>query len=185
MKLKVLSIFICMSLIWVGTTVLAGNGSGDGGGQSKLELVEALVEKDLDHLLIDETIYLNFSNNVVNMKVKDINMTCFTLMTSEGEVAEFELFFGDDQVDREIRNTIEIRPASEWLEGTSYQLTISGDLTSKNGMSLGEEITVEFTTESTTESEENPSQIVTAVGILGVSLMGGFFIGRKRRNSTK
>jgi|GEM_PF-1535336 len=123
----------------------SGSGSGNGGGDNPLTLESVDTESDINALRVDEVIYLNFSNNVVNLSVKENNMTCFAMTYDDGSPADFVAFFGDDQVDRDIRNTIEIRPADTWQAGATYHLTIKKDLTSKNGSSLGKDKEIVFT----------------------------------------
>lgn len=196
MKVKVIGVLMCL-LLMLGTTVAfadggngnggdsgGGDGNGGGGGQNKLKIEQIRVLNDLDRVGIEETIYLDFSNNVVNMKVKEINLTCFELVTAKGESVNFEVYLGDDQVDRAIRNTIEIRPVTQWLEATNYQLLISGDLTSKNGMHLGEDLVIDFTTEGDKEADRGVGVVLVAA-LFVAAVIGGFIIGRKRKKAAQ
>ncbi|MBS7526288.1 Ig-like domain-containing protein [Fusibacter paucivorans] len=138
-------ILVCLLMLGIASFAEGGNGSGGGGGDNPLTLESVDVADGLDAVGVDEIIYLNFSNNVVNLSVKDANAACFSMVDSAGEPANFLTFFGDDQVNRDIRNTIEIRPFGGWTPGETYTLNISKDLTAKNGSALGEDAQVTFT----------------------------------------
>jgi hypothetical protein len=146
---KVVSIFLLCFLM---TGIAAFAEGGDGGGSNPLTLDSIGVENGLDAVGVNEVIYLNFSNNVVNLSVKDANAACFSLVDSSGARANFLTMFGDDQVNRETRNTIEIRPFGGWTPGETYTLNISKDLASKNGSTLGEDTQVTFTIVSEEEA---------------------------------
>ena len=85
----------------------------------------------------------------------------------DGSPANFLAFFGDDQVDRDIRNTIQIRPYGEWKAGETYHLMIKGDLASKNGSTLGTDMEILFTiagsnaTETTDETVSDTPTVET------------------------
>ncbi|BES64518.1 hypothetical protein SANA_09570 [Gottschalkiaceae bacterium SANA] len=93
-----------------------------------------------------EEIELMFSKNVVNMKVSENNKTCIEFVDQDGNQVSFDLFMADDQVDREKRDYLYIRPRNTLLEGTTYIVKISKDLTSKSGTALEEALEVSFTT---------------------------------------
>lgn len=96
---------------------------------------------------VDCQIKLTFSKNVVNMKVKDNNIKCFKLVDSEGNNVDVEVIMADDQMEREKRKDIILKPASSLKEDSQYTVIISPDLTAKNGVALGEEVKINFTTE--------------------------------------
>jgi LPXTG-motif cell wall-anchored protein len=135
-----------------------GSGSGGGGGENPLTLESIDTESDINALRTDEVIYLNFSNNVVNLNVKAANAACFSMKFDDGRPANFLAFFGDDQVDRSIRNTIQIRPYGEWKAGETYHLMIKGDLASKNGSTLGSDMEVVFTIAGSKEGQATDVQ---------------------------
>ncbi|MDK2868625.1 MAG: hypothetical protein PWP38_2940, partial [Clostridiales bacterium] len=143
-SLKIVSL-VLVCLLMMGITSFAEGGNGGGGGDNPLTLESVDVENGLDAVGVNEIIYLNFSNNVVNLSVKDANAACFSMVDSTGAPANFLTFFGDDQVNRDIRNTIEIRPFGAWTAGETYTLNISKELAAKNGNALGEDQQVTFT----------------------------------------
>lgn len=156
--------------------------AGDGGGKSQLGLDEAELTQDLENVGSTEVIKLTFTNNVVNLKVKDNNMECFSMSDEEGSFTEFEVLMGDDQVDKEIKRIIEIKPTTAWKTGTTYTIHISKELSGKNEMLLGEDIELEFTTEGKKAGRNPLVFIVLGLALLAAS--GGFAIGLKRKQKS-
>lgn len=93
-----------------------------------------------------EEIELMFSKNVVNMAVAENNQTCIDFVDADNNPVAFELIMADDQVDREKRDYLFLRPEAALSEGTTYLVKISKDLTSKSGAALQEDLEVSFTT---------------------------------------
>lgn len=119
----------------------------DGAGQSQpLALTSSSVADGAANVAVDTAIRLDFTKNVVNLTVKDNNMTCFSVTDSAGGAVPIVVSMGDDQVDREVRNTIYVSPAGTWPAGETLTLTISGNLMAKNGNSMGTAHTLRFTT---------------------------------------
>lgn len=156
--------------------------AGDGGGKSQLKLDEAEMTQDLENIGSTEVIKLTFSNNVVNLAVKDNNMTCFTMSDEDGSFTEFEVLMGDDQENKEIKRIIEIKPTTAWETGTTYTIHISDKLSAKNEMLLGEETDLTFTTEGRKSSGNPLLFIVLGIALLAAS--GGFAIGLKRKQKS-
>jgi len=160
-------ITVLFLMLQVVTFAEGGTGGGSGGGDNPLILESIDTENDINALSTDEVIYLNFSNNVVNLSVKESNAACFSMKYDDGSPANFLAFFGDDQVDRDIRNTIQIRPYGEWKAGETYHLMIKGDLASKNGSTLGTDMEILFTiagsnaTEATDKTLSDTSTVET------------------------
>ena len=121
---------------------------------------------------------MKFSNNVVNMKVYDNNLTCFTLIDSQNNSIDIEVLMGDDQIDRTIKNDIVVRPVSSLKEGEQYRLIISENLMSKNGNNMMEDIEIGF---ETAGGESNTSMVFIsgAGGVVLVAFLVWFLMSRR------
>ena len=147
-------------------------GAVDGAGKAEpLGLSASSVADGASNVAVDTSIKLDFTKNVVNLQVKDNNKTCFSVTDSQGnqvpivvsmeDVFAFRIRAADDQVDREVRNTIYISPAQTWPAGETLTLTISGNLMAKNGTSMGTTCTLRFTTAGAAATPA-PTAVVTA-----------------------
>ena len=150
--------------------------AGDGSGKSKLKLESSVPESGTSGVAVDDTIKLEFSNNVVNLKVLANNMTCFTLLDSKGNEVVIEVLMGDDQVNQDIKNDVVIKPVNGLKENESYQLIISGQMMAKNGTLMEDDTVVEFDTNASVNS------IMIYVIIAGavIVLIAGFVFIRKK-----
>ena len=118
----------------------------DGAGKAQpLALSSSSVADGATNVAADTAIRLDFTKNVVNLTVKDNNKTCFSVTDSTGAAVPIVVSMGDDQVDRDVRNTIYVSPAQTWPAEETLTLTISGDLMAKNGTSMGTAHTLRFT----------------------------------------
>ena len=137
-------------------------GAVDGAGKAEpLALSASSVADGAANVAADTSIKLDFTKNVVNLQVKDNNMTCFSVTDSGGNQVPIVVSMGDDQVDREVRNTIYVSPATAWPAGETLTLTISGNLTAKNGSTMGTAHTLRFTVAGAVATPA-PSAAVTA-----------------------
>lgn len=107
---------------------------------------EEAVSKDL------KEITLEFTNNVINMKVKENNMKCFDIVDKDGKSIDFEVAMGDDQVEPDKKRIIVLSLGDGLKEGQSYKVKVSSDLVAKNGNALGEGLEINFTTEASSNS---------------------------------
>lgn len=122
-------------------------GAVDGAGKAEpLDLSASSVADGASNVGVETSIKLDFTKNVVNLLVKDNNMTCFSVTDSKGNQVSIVVSMGDDQVDRDVRNTIYVSPDQKWPAGETLTLTISGNLMAKNGNSMGTSRTLRFTT---------------------------------------
>lgn len=173
MKKKVIS---CILLVMVlgATTINAGDGQGD--GKSQLQLEASVPESGAKEVAVDTTIDMKFSNNVINMKVSDNNLTCFKLLDADDNALAIEVIIGDDQIDPTVKNDVSVKPLELLEENQSYRLVVSGEMMAKNGTQMGEDRVIEFDTVST-EKTTNIPVIITMV-CLGIAI--GYFVSRKR-----
>lgn len=140
---------IVLFMLAAGTGLaLAGDGSGDGsGGNQKNPLViESSFPADGATNVADlEFIKVVFSKNIAYMTIRDNNIKCVSLW-SEGENIPCEIIIADDQIAREKRNDIIIKPLQALQQGSNYRVEFAPELKSKSGVTLGSKKTISFTT---------------------------------------
>jgi high-affinity nickel permease len=136
-----------------------------------LMLEQSNIEDGAMDVSISPEFILDFSNNVVNMSVKDNNMQMFTLMNESSEEISVIVEMGDDQENRDIRNTIIIKTEQPLIEGSVYILNISKDLTSKNENKLEEDMQISFTTEG-----EKPGEVGTDSSTIFLMVVGALAV---------
>lgn len=142
-----------------------GAGTGSGSGQNRdipLALEHCSVSDGQTGVFVNETIQLDFNKNICNVTVLSKNKTCFHLTDAQGSPVSIELIFPDEQVQRDYRRQVFIRPISQLQENSSYKLTVDRGLTAKNGTLLSSACSISFTTGSGRSDEEN--QILKALG---------------------
>lgn len=158
-------------------------------GDNPLTILSSVPLDHSTNVELGTDITVEFSNNVVNMSVKDTNMSAFSLKDGNGNDVDFEVIMADDQIDREKRAFITIHPVSPLSERTEYILTISGDLTSKNGNSLGTDQTIQFTTlgvavsdsEAASVSEETQSSTGLIVVVIIALIFATLYLMRRNK----
>lgn len=151
---RMLALLILLCLLT--TTVYAGDGTGEN-SDVPLSLESCSPAGGSSGLAPDAAITMDFNKNVVNMAVREHNKTCFSVTDSSGASVGILVEMGDDQVDREVRRTIIVRPASEWPAGETLTLTISGQLTAKNGTTMGTPVSLTFQTAGESAPEPTPT----------------------------
>ena len=144
--LLLLAMFILIALC--AGTAWAEGGDGSGGGSDKPLLLDysSLPDGSTD-VATDVSITLTFTKNVVNMAVRDNNSGCFSLTAADGSSVPVSVIMGDDQVDPDVKRIITVE-AYGLSPATTYTLTVSGALTSKSGVSLGNPVYLSFTTKA-------------------------------------
>lgn len=178
MKKLVVLLMMVMVLGMSSMAVVAGDGNG--GGDAKLEITDASTVVDgQTSVAVDEEIKLVFSNNVVNMKVKDNNMACFTMTDGSGTDIAIEVVMGDDQIDKDIKNDVIIKPSSALKAGESYTITVNEAMVAKNGSALGKEKTITFET-ATSGTSITVIVIVAVVVVVTVGVFA-FVLSQKKK----
>ncbi len=153
-----------------------------GAGDNQVTLDKVEVSADLENVDPGENVVLHFTSNVVNMKVKNHNMECFSVKDEAGNDVAFNVLMGDDQVDRDVRRIIEIQPVDVWQEGTSYEILISKELKGKNGTAFGEDQIVSFTATGKKPGGITLEKVFIALGVF--VLFGGAVFGFRKRNKS-
>ncbi len=143
-KIRVFSLLLALFCSLTATTY-AGSGGGENSNVA-LSLQNSSPADGSSGVAPDTAITLDFNKNVVNLAVREHNMTCFSVTDSSGAPVEIVVEMGDDQVDREIRRTVVVCPAGQWPAGETLTLTVSGQLTAKNGTTMDTPVSVTFQT---------------------------------------
>lgn len=152
---------IALFLLAAGTGfALAGDGNGDGsgGGQKNPLVIESSFPADGAANVADlESIKVVFSKNIAYMTIRDNNKKCVSLW-SGNENIPCEIIIADDQIEREKRNDIIIKPLQPFEKGKTYRVEFAPELESKSGVTLGEKATITFTMagESSAPQKEEP-----------------------------
>jgi len=130
-----------------GNWAQAGDGAGDGsgGGQNNPLVIESSTPANgAAGVASLEDIKIVFSKNVVYMTVRDKNLQCFTLWAGSQRIPT-EVIMADDQIEREKRNDVLIKPKQPLQAGTTYRVEIAPELQSKSGVTLGQKAVITFT----------------------------------------
>jgi len=130
-----------------GNWAQAGDGSGDGsgGGQNNPLVIESSTPANgAAGVASLENIKIVFSKNVVYMTVRDKNLQCFTLWSGSQRIPA-EVIMADDQIEREKRNDVLIKPKQPLQAGTTYRVEVAPELQSKSGVTLGQKAVITFT----------------------------------------
>lgn len=147
--------------VWAGD----GNGDGSGGGQKNPLAIESSLPVDgATGVTGLEYIKIVFNKNVAYMTIRDKNMQCISLWFNEQRIPA-EVIIADDQIEREKRNDILVKPKQPLQAGNTYRVEIAPELQSKSGVTLGKKATISFTMagggkESTVVTPEKDKQSV-------------------------
>ncbi len=171
---KIITLLMTMVMVLgMSTAVLAsGDGSGSGNGEFNT-LNEASVFESDD---TSATVYVVFEKNISNMEVKDNNMKAFNVVDANGQAVDFEVSMWDDQVDRDMRETVAIACTGLAADET-YTIEVSKDVTSKSGNSLESDMIVEFNLTEVTEihSVGGSAESGLSAGMI-VAIIGGAIV---------
>ena len=176
-KLLMMIMVITMSI--GATTVYAGDGQGD--GKSNLQLESSMPESGAKEVDVNSQIDLKFSNNVINMKVAENNLACFTLLDSQDNALEIEVLIGDDQMDPTVKNDVTVKPVKALEENESYRLVVSANMTAKNGMAMAEDAVIDFETVTT----DSDSSIYVGISAAFIGIAIGYFFMKRKKSALK
>lgn len=147
-KFRLLTILFILVISCYGLVYAEGDGSGEGEHrEDPIVIASSNIEDGDTGVSVNTKIVLEFNKNVVNMSVAEKNKNCFSLTDESGRQVNLSVSMGDDQIDPSIKRIITVIPSTSLQKGTKYQLTVSGELTAKNGVSLRTPITISFSTE--------------------------------------
>ena len=158
---------VLMVLLLITTSVFAGD--------KALELDSSNVEDGAVDVVVTQEFKLVFTNNVINMKVKDENIKLISLKDSKGEAVEINVEMADDQVSPDLKRDVVVKAVSELNEGEVYSLVVQKGFSAKNGSLLADEVVINFTTVG-----GSGSSITLLIGGVFAVLIIGFFFMRKR-----
>jgi len=139
-------LFLLAAILAVAGFALAGDGDGSGGGKNNpLAIVSSIPADGATGVGNLEFIKVTFSKNVVYMTVRDNNKKCFSLWKGTEQIP-VEIIMADDQIEREKRQDVIIKPLQTLQAGTTYRVEVAPTLESKSGVTLGTKKTISFTT---------------------------------------
>lgn len=159
-KAQVLLALLVLARLLLPAAYAANAGDGSGGGENSdnpLELISCSPADGTADLPLDMAVTMEFSKNVVNLAVKEQNKDCFSVADSSGQPVPIVVEMGDDQVDRDARHTIVVRPAGQWPAGETLTLTVRADLSAKSGSTMAGPVTLTFTTIGDSDEPVPPS----------------------------
>lgn len=143
--LAALAVMMVMVLMPLPVQAADGDGDGSGGGQNNPLVIESSTPADgaagVSNL---EYIKLVFSKNVVYMTVRDKNMQGFSLWSGSERIPA-DIIMADDQVEREKRNDVLVKPRQPLKAGATYRVEVAPEVQSKSGVTMGKKATITFT----------------------------------------
>lgn len=178
-----------------------GGGGGNGGGQEEfLALESSSIQDGAKDVPTNGVIDLVFTKNVVNISVKDNNITAISLKDQENNPVEVTVEMGDDQIEPDSKNNIRVIPKG--LEpGKNYTLVLGSGMMAKSGATLGTDINLSFTTleapeavpinevgsekTATQDNKGNGNQIFIWIIVGLIAVVGVIFLVKKLNSGKK
>jgi hypothetical protein len=154
-RITCLSFLLALAIILSGThLVQADNGDGSGGGQGQpLEIIDVIPADGASGVDVNlEQLKVTFSKNIAYMTIRENNRGCFSLWAGQ-EPVPVDIIIADDQIERDKRHEVVIKPQQRLQPGTTYSLKIAPQMESKSGVTLGREIILTFTTAGSSEKQ--------------------------------
>lgn len=153
-------VILCLLFALNAVSAFAEDGDGTGGGDGKnrdipLTLENASIADGAADIAVNETIQLNFNKNICNVTVLANNKTCFHLTDENGTAVPIRLIFPDNQVQKDYRREVFVRPARDLAKNARYRLSVDSTLRAKNGMTMDNAHTLDFITGTRRSDAEN------------------------------
>ncbi len=167
---KILILLLMFSLSAVG--VFAGD--------KQLELVSSSIEDGAEAVGLSPVFELEFSNNVINMKVQEANKAAIVLLNAAGEEMPIAVEMADDQVSPDLKRMVTVKTSEALSEGAAYELVIKSGFSAKNGTVIKEDTIIHFKTEGGASFPWMSLLVFAAV--MGI---GGFVFAQKRQKNAK
>lgn len=191
-KIFIISVLVTILLLGLPslTVLAAGDGSG-GETNNAFDIVSSTIDNGEENVNINREIKFVFSKNVANISVAENNRQCFSMTDSSGNAIPIEVVTFDDQLEREKRNDVIIKPDA-LKEADEYTITISPNLQSKNGDILGKEIKYTFSTSgyvseeadsNSAQADSNSSQWWIVISVVVVVIAAATFTFMKRKSN--
>ncbi len=134
----------------------------------QLTLVTSSIEDGATEVSIDPVFELEFSNNVINMKIQKDNMNLIKLLNESGQEVPVEIIMADDQVSPELKRIVKVEPISLLEKGESYKLVVMAGFSSKNGSEIQEDVVISFDTEGGSTFTFSNILIIASVALIVV-----------------
>lgn len=126
------------------TGIGSGTGSGGGDGNAPLNLVSSIPADGSSGVSTNPTIKLTFDRGVVRDHW-DTNQNCFSLKSQSGKSVPITVYRAANYLDESEKEKIYVTADVSLTSGTTYILTISGNLTANNDNTMGFDETISFT----------------------------------------
>ncbi len=163
MKFRIKTAIFLVLLMLLCTSMMALAGDGEGGSKNPFTLDFSQPAHEEKNVQVDSEIQLTFTKNVVNILVLENNMTCFKLLDENGQEVPIEIIMADDQIERDKKRDVILKPKSLLNEDTEYTIIIDSKLESKSGQVLEEDVTLTFSTISTSNNQQLVFMIAAAI----------------------
>lgn len=127
-----------------GSNTGSGTGTGSGGGNAPLNLVSSDPADNSTGVSATPIIMLTFDRGVVRDHW-DTNQNCIVMKNSGSQTVSIDVYRAPNYLDDSEKRNIYISPVGSLNAGTTYTITISGNLTANNDRTLGQSISLSFT----------------------------------------
>lgn len=122
-----------------------GEGDGSGGDKNNPLAVESCVPADGATGVANlEYVKIVFTKNIAYMTIREANKQCFSLWSGSQKIPA-AIIIADDQIEREKRNDVLVKPLQALKPGAAYRVEIAPELQSKSGVFLGQKVAISFT----------------------------------------
>lgn len=122
-------------------------------GDKQLSLDTSSIEDGAREVSLTPEFNLVFTNNVINSKVRENNMSAISMVDADGNNVDIEVLMADDQINPEEKRNVSVKVKGQLKEGSDYKLLVSKSFMGKNGSNLAEDLTIGFTTEGASSSK--------------------------------
>lgn len=146
-------------------------------GGKALELVSSSIEDGAKDVTLEPVFELEFSNNVINMKVQEGNKALISLVDADNHPVAITVEMADDQVSPDLKRMVTVKADNALEANQSYKLIIGAGFSAKNGSALSEDVTIAFETEGGNAFSTTNMLMIAAVVLILV--VAGFSMKKK------
>lgn len=146
----------------------------------QLGLETSSVAEGQKDVSVTPEIELVFTNNVINMKVKDHNEALIHMLDDKGNKVPVVIEMADDQVAPEMKRIVHVKVENALEEATDYTLVIQKGFMSKNGSEIPEDINLNFQTKGS-----GVMSVTTILLFMVVALLIGVRLYSRKRKHVK
>ena len=134
-----------------------GDGSGDGsGGSGGLTLTAtSIIGGQIEP---GDSIILTFSNNVINVDVRENNKQAISLLDNKDNAVPIDVILADEQIYPDAKRLITVKPLADLLPGAEYTLVVNRSLQAKNGSNAVQDYRIAFSVAGEASAETPESE---------------------------